>query len=341
MHYEDYEFDDFISDDSFINFATGKKRLDVTMWEKRLSLNPKNKQIALETKVLIHNLRFKKQNLSDEFISKEWFKLSNKLNLSEVNSPVVKNSIFKKSIWQYAAAAILILFFVCTIYFLNSTPKCDKEITYSEIDVPKAEIKSKLLPDGTLVFINSDSKLKYKNCFGEEQREIFLEGEAFFDVKYNAEKPFIVHTKDKDITVLGTAFNVSAYPDENIFSASLERGKISVSHNTENEVELQENQTYLYNRNTNKSKIEETPDIESYSSWKDGKIVFRNQRFIDIIRKLERSHNVIFSLQNEQLGDYRFTGTFTIDNNINTILEVIMLPTAFNYKILSDTIVIY
>ena len=340
MNYKNYEFDDFVFDDSFINYATNKNQLDVAKWEKLLSHNPQNKKTAIEAKLLVRHLHFKKQELPNDFVKNEWLKLRNRLNLNDINPPAKNKTIFNRKIWQYAAAIGLILFLVSAIYYLSLTPKCEKVVDYHEVIVPKGEIKKIFLPDGTLVFINSDSKLKYDNCFYKKHREIILEGEACFDVKYNAKKPFIVHTQENDVTVLGTAFNIYAYPNENIFRASLERGKILVSHNNENTVELKVNQTYLFIKNSKQSKIFETANVQSYSSWKDGKIVFRNQPFTDILRKLERSHNVTFSLQNKEVENCKYTGTFTTKDDINTILGVIKLTTPFEYKIVNDIVII-
>jgi transmembrane sensor len=182
--------------------------------------------------------------------------------------------------------------------------------------------------------------LKYDSNFGKKRREVFLEGEAWFDVKHDKKKPFIVHTQENDITVLGTSFNVYAYPSENTFRTSLERGKISVSHSDIETVKLKENQTYLLTKNSLKPEICESENIQSYSSWKEGETVFRNQPFSEILRNLERTHNVAFNLLNKEVGSIKFTGNFSTKDNISTILEVIKLPMAFEYVIVNDTITI-
>jgi len=340
MKYKNYKFDDFVLNESFINYATNKNQTDVVKWEKWFSKGHKNKETALEAKMLILQLRFKKCELPDGFVKNEWLKLENTLKLNDFKAPVKNRIIFKQSIWQYAAVACVILFFMCAIFYLSVIPKSEKVVEYQEIIVPKGEIQKIILPDKTTVFINSDSKLKYNKHFGEEKREVILEGEACFDVEYDPETPFIVHTFENDITVLGTAFDVFAYPNENIYRASLERGKISVSHNSEKAIELKVNQNYQLLRNSNQAKIFETKNVQSYSSWKEGKIVFRNQRFTDILRKLERSHNVIFNLQNKKVENCKYTGTFTTDDEINTILDVIKYTTLFEYEIVKDTVII-
>lgn len=338
--YNEYKFEDFILDGSFVNFATNKNEFDIKKWEKRLSQNPENKEIALKAKKLISQLRFKKQELSVDLINEEWQKLSNRLLLNKKTFSVKRKTVFRREMWKYAAAASIILVFLSTIYFLLDKPKSDKIIAYNDIFVPKGEIKRVFLPDSTLVFINSDSKFSYAKNFGEKIREVFLEGEAWFDVTHNAKMPFIVHAPENDITVLGTAFNVFAYPNENIFRTSLERGKVSVSHNNKEAVELKVNQTYFLLKNSQQSKICETEDIQSYSSWKEGKTAFKNQPFSVILRKLERSHNVVFVIQNQRVADCKYTGAFSIGDDINSILEVIKLPTAFEYEIVNDSVII-
>ncbi len=231
-------------------------------------------------------------------------------------------------------------FFVSAFFYFTFTPKCEEFVEYHEFIVPKGEIKKTELPDGSIVFLNADSKLIYDNCFGVELREVYLDGEASFDVKHIEGKPFIVHTEENDITVLGTVFNVYAHNKENIFRTSLEQGKISISHNAEKSVELKANQTYLLLRNSNESKVFETLNVESFSSWKEGEVVFRNIQFTAILRKLERSHNVTFDLQNKEVGMSRFTGTFTTDEDISTILGIIKLTTYFEYEIVKDTVII-
>jgi len=335
-----YKIEDFISDDSFINFATDKNQHDIAKWKKWLLGEPKNKQIAINAKLLICNLRFTKQEVSSDFITSEWNKLRVRLNLNIPEQKKNKRNIFKRKIWQYAAAASFLLLFASAIYYYSSAPRNTEIVNYKEVIVPKGEIKKILLPDGTTIAINSDSKLKYDQNFSGEYREVFLQGEAWFDVKHNSKKPFVVHTHENDITVLGTAFNICAYPDENIFKTTLERGKITVSHNNEKAVELGVNQTYIFIKDINKQEIVETNNIETYSAWKDGVLVFQNQKFDCILRKLERSHNVIFNIKNTEVENCKYTGTFSAKADIVSILDIMKLPTHFKYEILADTIIV-
>ena len=339
-NYNEYEFDDFVFDDSFISYANSKNPEDILKWEKWLSDNPKNQETALEAKILIQHFCFKSQELSGDFIHNEWLKLRDRLNIIEIETPVKKIPAYNRKSWQIAGAATLIVIFVSAFFYFTSTPKCEEFVNFHEIIVPKGEINKTELPDGSIVYLNADSKLIYDQCYGVEQREVYLDGEASFDVKHIEGVPFTVNTEENIITVLGTAFNVYAHNSENIFRASLERGKISISHNDEETVELKVNQTYLLLRNSNEATIFETSDVGSFSSWKDGDVVFSNLQFKDILRKLERSHNVTFNLQNQEVGISRFTGTFTTDDDIITILGIIKLTTDFEYEIVENTVII-
>lgn len=337
--YKNYNLEDFICDESFTEFAKKSNQIDINKWEAWIAENPQKKAIAAEAKLLIQHLRFNKQELPTDFVSEEWFKLSKRLKLED-RPPLVKTKSIFSRLAPYAAAASILLFLFSAVYFLNVKPKEEIIIAFNEIIVPKGEIQRVILPDSSLVYINSDSKLSYAQNFGEKTREVYLEGEAWFDVKHNPKKAFVVHSGENDIKVLGTAFNVYAYPDENIFRASLERGKISISHKNEKITDLNVDQSFTFYKDSKQFEITTSKNIQMCSSWVNGRTVFCNQSFNEILRKLGRSHNVVFDLQNEQVGKCKYTGVFSIEDDIETILGVIKLPTAFEYVVVNDTIVI-
>ncbi len=338
-NFSDYQFEDFISDESFLDYAKGTNPDNIKLWESRLAENPDKHKTATEAKKFIQLINFKKQSLSQEFINTEWNRLNKRLNIDNQRT-LAGFKKFKIKIWQYAAVFAFLMVLAGSVFFSDSIFNTKNEIAYHEIITPKGQIKNILLPDGSLVFLNSDTKLKYGSNFGTKKREVFLEGEAFFDVTHDSRKPFVIHTSENIVKVLGTAFNVSAYPDENIHQISLERGKISISHDKGKSAILNANQIYLLLCNKNQSKIFKSENVEMYSSWKDGKIIFRNQRFADITRKLERSHNIVIIIQNTQIENLRYTGEFNINDDIRKILGIISLTTPVNYEIKKDTIFI-
>ena len=337
-NYTNYTFEDFILNESFNNYALKDNDEDIRYWENWFSENHANIEIANEAYKSIKLVRFRKSSLPWQFKNNEWQLLSQKIQLS-------KKQISKRTkiirFWKYAAAVILLIGLLNVIYFNSSVFNLSDELAYIEINVPKGQIKNVLLPDSTLVFINSDSKLKYDSDFGKKNRQVYLEGEAYFDVTHNSRKLFIVHTYEYDIKVLGTAFNVSAYLCENVHQTSLERGKISIINRTRKETILIPNETHLLIRNKNQSKTYRVEDIAKFSSWRNGDILFRNQTFKNIVNKLERTHNLQFRINNKKIENLRYTGEFSRNDSIEKILEVIKLTTKFNYTIENDTVEIH
>lgn len=330
-----YTFEDFILDESFNNYALNASDKDIVYWKKWLRENHANIDIANEACKCIQSIKFRKSSLPKEFKNNEWYLLSQKLQLD-------KKQINKRRhitrIWEYAAAVILLIGLLNAFYFRSSLFNLSEQITYTEINVPKGQIKNVLLPDSTLVFINSDTKLKYDNNFGKKNRQVYLEGEAYFDVTYNSKKPFIVHASEYDIKVLGTAFNISAYSCDNIHQTSLERGKIVIIDKARKESTLMPNETHLLIRNKMQFKTYKVEDITIFSSWKNGKILFRNQTFKSITKELERTHNIHLRINNKEIENLRYTGEFSRNDSIQKILEIMKLTTEFNYELKKETI---
>ena len=333
------KFEDFIADASFINYAKGLKSEDIRFWKEWLAKNPGNQKTAEEARIFITHIAPERSILPDRFIDNEWNRLENRLGLSKRRVSASVKPGAKIRVWQYAAA-IALLISVLGAFFSRSIFNQDDLLSVNEIVVPKGQIKNILLPDETLVFLNSDTKLSYNSNFGEKNREVTLEGEAYFDVKHHSGKPFIVHTCENEIKVLGTAFNVKAYPDRNIHRVSLERGKIMISDQYQASYDLSPNQTYLLIRDTRSAKTFKTNNVKDYSSWTKGKIILRNHRFSDIVKDLERSHNVIIDIQNKQILNSRYTGDFSRDDSIRKILKIISLTSHFDFEIARDTIII-
>jgi ferric-dicitrate binding protein FerR (iron transport regulator) len=334
-----YQFEDFLACDTFINYARGLDPGDVSKWEEWFAKNPDNREIATEAKNFIIHLSPEKRFVPDNHIDNEWHRLYNSLVLNNeitTSSGKVKSKI---KVWHYAAILVIMISLLGVI-FSNSVFKHHEPITINEVIVPRGQIRNILLPDGTLVFLNADTKLSYHNNFGKKNREITLDGEAYFVVTYSSDIPFVVHTCENEIKVLGTAFNVKAYPDGNIHQTSLERGKIMIFDQQKESYILTPNQTYLLIRDINSSKVFRTEKVEDFSSWTDGRIILRNHRFKDIARDLERSHEVIFEIQNKEIQNRRYTGEFSRSDDIGKILEIISLTSNFKFEIAGDSITI-
>jgi ferric-dicitrate binding protein FerR (iron transport regulator) len=188
------------------------------------------------------------------------------------------------------------------------------------------------------VFLNSGSKFRYPNQFNQSERNVFLEGEAYFKVKSNKKLPFKVNTQSLQVEVLGTSFNVSAYPGDGYQAVVLEEGKVQINELSGEKIdEIHPGQIALKRDGVEGVKIEGIEPYQ-YTSWKDGKVVFEGERLSDIAKKLERWYNVEIRFEKEKLKDYKFTGTILRNKPIDqSILALELLaPIRFRYEVKTE-----
>lgn len=212
-----------------------------------------------------------------------------------------------------------------------------KELVYNELIVPVAGECFITLDDGTRVWMNSDSKLKYPVRFTGEERKVFLEGEAYFDVVKDG-KPFIVNTSLGDIRVLGTSFDVKAYRQEKQMLATLVSGKISFQDGAEN-VELTAGEQIVVAEG--KEIVKRQVDVMEYVGWKEGWYVFKNQPLETIMTDLCRWYGVAVFYQNAGLKQVTFTGNLRRYDTINTFMEVLKRTGDVKYNINGNTIILF
>lgn len=200
------------------------------------------------------------------------------------------------------------------------------------ITVPVGGEYGVVLSDGTRVWLNSGSVLKYPVAFNEEQREVSLVGEGYFQVTKSG-APFVVRTEGMDIRVLGTSFNVSAYQEDKYAMATLVEGKVSVRTGTDEiQHEINPGHVLSYEKDTRKVEIKEC-DTDLYTSWMNGRFRFRDMRLEDIMIKLNRWYNCEFFYQNPELKDLRFSGAAEKDRSINYLLDLIRTVTPVDFEI--------
>jgi ferric-dicitrate binding protein FerR (iron transport regulator) len=245
-------------------------------------------------------------------------------------------------LWAYSAVAsiaILITFTLTYILFHNSSAVQE---SYIEAKTPYG-VKSKIiLPDNSVVYLNAGSVLKYPASFNKKHRNVILNGEAYFEVQKDSQRPFIVETGDVNIKVLGTHFNVKNYDVDNIIETSLLEGSVEVSENTDeasNKMILAQNQQALYNKSSHKI-TKNNVDAELTAIWKDGKYYFDHEKFSTITTKLERYFNYDIEIKSEKLNETMFSGLFDKNKTIFQILDIMKGYSNFNYKVHKDTITI-
>lgn len=189
----------------------------------------------------------------------------------------------------------------------------ESPIRYAEITAANGSIIKYELPDSSIVWLNSGSRMRYPITFTKENRQVTLSGEAYFKVKANPEKPFYVHTPEGITTyVYGTHFNVNAYRDNSYIETILEEGKVNIvmPNQTATEVKLLPGEGFFYDK-TSQSYQKKNVDTYEYTAWKEGKLIFRNTTLEEIIRRLSRHFNVDITLNNHTGKTYRYRATFS------------------------------
>ena len=266
-------------------------------------------------------------------------------------------------------AAIFILAFCLSwtvFYFANRKPDTGS-LVYNQIITTKGQKSQIILSDGTKIWLNSETTLKYPSAFNEKKREVFLIGEAFFEVQKKGNKiPFIVRTSEIDIKVLGTCFNVMAYPDEETIETTVVKGSVCIirkglKSSPDQNIILKPNQKVTLLKKgsrvilseietekptlikstkaiqpispTKKEQILVSPkvDIELHTAWKNDWLIFQSETFENIAYKLERWYDVKIHIQNEELKKYRYTGKFMHKETLNQVMEILNLTTPINY----------
>jgi ferric-dicitrate binding protein FerR (iron transport regulator) len=241
--------------------------------------------------------------------------------------------------WLKVAAAIFIPLLITNAIIWFVLEKPNSQIAWQEVYVPKGEKQQVIFQDGTRVWLNSDSKLKYPVEFAGNQREVKLEGEAYFKVKKNPKKPFIVMVNNLSIKVLGTSFNVKAYHDEKLITTTLDEGKISLLTKQKNEpVEyaLLPGQEAYYSKTSSDITVVKS-EVGQNSSWKEKKLTFNNTPFLEVVKTLERWYNVKFIIMDQKLSTYTYTITFR-NEPLQNVLFGLEKITPISYQIKNGTV---
>ena len=219
----------------------------------------------------------------------------------------------------------------------------DQKVIYNTLSVPYGKRFKLKLSDGTIVSLNSGTSLRYPEQFGlNGNRDVYLTGEAFFEVARDKMHPFIVHANQADIEVLGTTFNVSAYPENPTVNSTLIEGSIRMSEaaNSTNAILLEPNQMATWQNNSKKLAVKEV-DPAFYVAWTKGELAFKDTPFSIIAKIIQRTYDVEIINENSDLARQNFTGTIKIsESSVENILDLLKRDTPFNYSIDQKTITI-
>lgn len=248
----------------------------------------------------------------------------------------IRQSIRRKRMRRvlFRVAAVLLPFIVLAgLYFqLESRVDLFGDEEYEEVYVAKGERVQMMFQDGTKVYINSDSYLKYPKKFGLFKREVYFRGEAYFHVSPNKNRPFVVNLEGPAIHVLGTEFNVNAYPDNPKIIASLDKGKINLTLPSNKKYYLKPGEQLQYDRNTDKCMIQKVTNGELTSKWTQNIIAFKDASLAEVLQTLNRWYGVTFIIADRKVENYSYTLTAE-----NTLIEKVLKdlekisPVRFHY----------
>jgi ferric-dicitrate binding protein FerR (iron transport regulator) len=328
------------------------------MWKQPL----KNRDIVINESTYVRHIMKHKDDFFADVLHEEAG--STEIIIEE------KRGFFNKRRVILFSIPVLLILGTAAFYFFSqnkvSGPVAGKSI--SSVATKNGNRTKIVLPDGSQVWLNAGSTLDYNNAdFNKEIREVSLNGEAYFDVTKNAEKPFIIHTKKMDIKVIGTAFNVRSYNDDKIAEASLIRGTIEVT------LKDRKDQKILLKPNEKISVVNEEPKQETkpekvnlvkstpvlipqivvkeikpnptYNiigeiAWTQNKLYFEDETFEDIGHRMERWYGKKVTIANESLKSVHYTGNFE-NETMEEVLSYLKLSRSFNFRIGSDNVVIY
>jgi ferric-dicitrate binding protein FerR (iron transport regulator) len=270
------------------------------------------------------------------------------------------------------AAIVLIASGISFLAGYYVKPKVQESNAFCQIVTPKGSKTFVELSDGTKVWLNAESKLKYPEKFDKELRNVYLEGEGYFEVAKDKKRPFIVHTSKIDVRAVGTAFNVKSYDSEDIIQTTLVEGSVIIekktnakkqaSNNQENTIALlkphqqatfyksnstidissktaviKTTETLSSQRTVNTIKkdsllLEKEVNTELFTAWKDNKLMFDNEPFESLSIKLERRFNMKFIFKDNEIKAFRFTGHFN-EISVEQFLEALQFASPFNFVI--------
>lgn len=239
-------------------------------------------------------------------------------------------------------AAVLLLpvigitFAISAKYYSVKSGQASVNMAYNEVFSSVDAITKITLPDGSNVWLNHSSSLKYPATFQGKSRKVELKGEGYFEVSHNAKIPFIVSTGDLEVVATGTTFNILAYPDEDRIETSLINGIVSLERSGSDGkltdlLKMKPSELSIYKKSTNQI-ITRTISDDRYFSWKEGKLIFNKEPMGEVVKKLRRWFNVDLQINDPRLLELNFTGTFQ-NETLPQVMELLALISPVNYSI--------
>ncbi len=275
--------------------------------------------------------------MKDSQMKLEWNKLTEKIR--EVKS-IRTISRFRSISYTFLRyAAVFLLGALCIQVFHNLNNRIEEELLVNTLVETGVGERSKItLPDGSVVWVNACSSVTYDNAFGQNDRVVTLQGEAYFEVAKDTLKPFMVQADRFTYRVTGTSFNVYAFDEDEEVSIALLEGGVTIEYDGTTHV-LYPEQMFTYNKTSKEVTLSKT-NVNLLSSWRRGEFVFDNMTFDELVRRLERSYNVKFVFENQKIRKETFGGTLRNYDSLEMIMKVIQTGIPVQYRIEENVVYI-
>lgn len=277
---------------------------------------------------------------SEVNLKNEWNRLLG--SIQKENKPVGKTRIIGKYLQMAAGYAAAVLVGAALVFVFTHTRTLPEQVQGGSfiVQTDNSDRSFTQLPDGSRIWLNKGTKIEYNQQFGIRNRNVLLNGEAYFEVAKNKKLAFVVKTKSIDVTALGTSFNVNAYDDGNEVTTTLYTGKVNVQSTlTGYKTILNPFEVAVFSKTKDKitTYVFTGPDKPV---WIEPEFRFDMLPLIDITKQLEHNYNVVFVYRNQKIKHLKFSGTFDRDEKLDEILRVIKINTNIDYAIKNDSVII-
>lgn len=355
MKYTDYSVADFANDSFFIQWVKHPDDESEWFWTSFIKEHPQCLPKLEEARKLVSLFDFPSHDLPDAEVASMRNGLLMTLRADREarkdGAPARVRRFATGKEWLRLAAAVLIIPLAAfAAFFLKGEGELKSLVGTGSATViakrvnPPGQKSVLFLSDGTKVWLNAASRISYvKDFSGRHTRDVYLEGEAFFDVAHNAKKPFIVHTSSIRIKVLGTSFNVKCYADENTIETTLVRGKVRIEQsdtkgNRIKGVELRPNQQAVFDK---ESKVININQVVAHKSgaWKQDRLVFDEESIDNVILQLEKWFKVKIHVANKGNLDCRMTATIEKES-LEEVLKLMETTNPIHYTVEGDDVFI-
>ncbi|MCW0484552.1 FecR family protein [Gaoshiqia sediminis] len=247
-----------------------------------------------------------------------------------------RSSVYYLKKLERAAAVLFIPLLLSALWMLYKSDLSGNSINetvFNTIEVPPGTRSSFTLPDGTFVKLNAGSSLKYPVSFENQERQVELNGEAWFEVKKDPHHPFVVSTSDINIKVLGTSFNCSAYPNAGQIETALVEGKIEISGKSgKNKFLMEPGELAVFSKQEKTIEKAQT-NLDKHIAWTSGKLMFRDDPMTTVIEKLGQWYRVEFQVEEPEILNYTYSATFS-GESLDQVLKMLALSAPINFRFL-------